>query len=353
MPQSPDGLPVPNGEMTASLLIVDDEQVNVSLLERIVRRAGYSDVRSTTDPNVVIKICRERLPDVILLDLHMPGLDGVAVMKQLAAEKFPLAPMVLILTGDVSTQAKTNALANGARDFLGKPFDIAEVLLRIRNLLELRAMHVQLMDTNQQLELKVRHRTADLEEARFDIINRLAKASEFRDDATGQHIHRVGAAAQNVARALGLPADDVEMIRHAAPLHDVGKIAIPDHVLLKPDALTHDERTVMQRHTTIGAQLLSNSRSPLLEYAREIALSHHERWDGAGYPRGLAGEEIPLTARIVALADFWDALTHARPYRVAVDPTIVRDMIIDGKGKHFDPNVVDAFMSVFPREASC
>jgi putative two-component system response regulator len=196
----------------------------------------------------------------------------------------------------------------------------------------------------------VRLRTADLEEARLDVIERLGMAAEFRDDATGQHTKRVGALSAAIAQHMGMPADAVEVIRRAAPLHDVGKIAVPDRVLLKPGPLDPAERAVMESHTGIGARLLSNSKSPILEVGCEIALGHHERWDGGGYPNRLAGNQIPATARIVAVADFFDALTHDRPYRKAVAADTVLGMIEKDTGAHFDPAVVEAFFAVGPRD---
>ncbi|MGQ0815444.1 MAG: response regulator, partial [Gemmatimonadota bacterium] len=277
----------------ASILIVDNEPANVSLLEKIVRRAGYANVRATTQPETVEALCREAMPDIVLLDLHMPGLSGFEVMQRIRNSGAGMEPLVLMLTGDTSSEVKMRALSSGAKDFIAKPFDQAEVLLRIRNLADLRMLHVQLHRQNVGLEEAVRLRTADLEEARREVIERLAMAAEFRDDATGQHTRRVGQLAARIAAAMDIEPATVELLERAAPLHDVGKIAIPDHILLKPGPLSAEEMAIMQTHTTIGARLLSNSRSPLLAMAQQIALSHHERWDGTGYPEQRAGAEIP------------------------------------------------------------
>lgn len=337
------------GETTlseASILIVDDEEPNVRLLERILDGAGYSNVESTTDPRRVLPLYIEREPDLILLDLHMPHLDGFEVMRQLK----PLIPdgtylPILVLTADVTSDAKERSLSDGARDFLTKPFDVTEVLLRVGNLLETRFLHRQLQQQNRRLEDRVRERTEELEQAHIETFERLALAAEYRDDDTGQHTRRVGRTAAVVARALGLPSSEVELIERASGLHDVGKIGVSDAILLKPERLTPVEFEVVKTHTIVGAKILSGSRSPLLRMAEEIALTHHERWDGSGYA-GLAREGIPLTGRITTVADVFDALTHRRPYK---DPWPVEKALAEiasQRGRQFDPDVVDAFLRV-------
>lgn len=318
--------------------------MNVQLLLRILTRAGYEHVSSTTDARQATEIAAREHPDIVLLDLHMPGMGGVEVMQALRDLKDWTEPYVVILTGDDTKQAKSLALSNGAKDFIAKPFDPNEVVLRIKNLVDLRRLHKALYLNNRSLEDKVRERTLELEMARVDIIDRLGMAAEFRDDATGQHTRRVGKASATIARVLGVDEDMTSMIERAAPLHDVGKIAIPDNVLLKPGPLAPAEMALMRTHTTIGARLLEGSHSQLLDLARDIALTHHERWDGSGYPQGLAGESISLPGRIVSLADFHDALSHDRPYRKRCEPGEVRSLIEAGRGRHFDPEVVDAFM---------
>ena len=331
----------------ARILIVDDQEANVFLLEGLLQRAGYTNFKSTTDSLQVMTLFGETHPDLILLDLMMPHLDGYQVMELLK----PLIPEgtylpILVLTADVNLQAKQRALAGGAKDFLTKPFDSTEVLLRIRNLLETRFLHLQLQDQNQNLEEKVRERTRELEEARIEILERLAVAAEYRDDDTGQHTRRVGQASAALAKALGLPEAQVELIRRAAPLHDAGKIGIPDPILLKPGKLTPGELKVMKTHTAIGASILSGSRFPLLQMAEEIALTHHERWDGTGYPQGLKGEAIPIEGRIVAVADAYDAMTNNRPYHKALPPEEAWEILRDGAGRQWDESVVKAFASI-------
>lgn len=328
----------------ASILIVDDQPSNVRLLEQILRREDYVDLRSTTDSAEVIDLCKQRMPDLILLDLHMPGVDGVELMQRLRAISGVDFPQILVLTGDSSAEAKARALSSGARDFLSKPFEISEVILRIHNLIDLRLLHRELREKNEELEQRVLDRTRELDEARCEVIEKLGMAAEFRDDATGQHTTRVGRSAAMLAAAFGLPAAEVELIGRAAPLHDVGKIAIPDRILLKPGPLTEAEMDIMRTHTEIGARLLSKSRSPMLAVAQQIALTHHERWDGRGYPSGVAGEDVPLAGRIVALADYFDAMCHDRPYRRRFPPDDVKMFIAEQRGRHFDPILTDIFL---------
>ena len=284
-------------------------------------------------------------PDLILLDLHMPHRDGLAVMDELNQIAEASYLPILMLTGDDTQEAKREALSRGAKDFLNKPFHSDEVLLRINTLLETRFLYLQIQSQNQILEAKVRDRTRELESAQIEIIERLARAAEFRDDNTGQHTERVGQMAALLARQVGLPDPQVSLIRRAAPLHDVGKIGIPDSILLKLGKLTPDEFALVKTHTTIGARILSGSRFTILRLAEEIAFNHHERWDGDGYA-GVAGSAIPLAGRIVAVADVFDALTQNRPYKAAWPVNDAIAEIERQRGKQFDPALVDAFLRV-------
>ena len=332
---------------TSKILIVEDEPGIIALLEFILEDAGYSNVVSTTDPRQAVDLYLGLSPDLILLDLHMPHKSGLEVMwdlRELVAESF--VP-VLMLTGDISQEAKVRALATGAKDFLQKPFDNTEVRLRIRNLLETRYLYQQLEGQNNQLEQLVRERTSQLEDAKVEILKRLALAAEFRDDQTGRHTERVGMLSGRMAEHLGLSSAEVETIRRAAPLHDVGKIGIPDSILLKPARLSQPERELMKKHTRIGARLLSNSISPILQVAEGIAETHHERADGRGY-WGISGDEIPIAGRIVAVADVFDALVHVRPYKEAWPVESARNEIRNQAGAQFDPDVVESFLMVEP-----
>ncbi|HTS87181.1 MAG TPA: HD domain-containing phosphohydrolase [Gemmatimonadales bacterium] len=331
----------------ARILVIDDEPLNLELLEAILQNAGYGAVQSTTDPRHAGRLFQEFRPDVIMLDLHMPGLDGFGVLELLRPELEADRHLpVIMLTGDSRTEVRQQALSEGARDFLVKPFDAMEVLLRLANLLETRFLHLALKDHNRQLEGMVLARTRQFDESQLEVLERLASAAEFRDDDTGRHTQRVATLAETLALATGLAPDTAALIRRAAPLHDVGKIGIPDQVLLKPGRLTQDEFAVMRTHTTIGAQILAGGQTALIQLAERIARSHHERWDGGGYPDRLAGEAIPLEARIVALADFFDALTHVRPYRPAWPLDQVMTEIDSLKGRHFDPALAEAFLKL-------
>jgi putative two-component system response regulator len=331
----------------ARILIVDDQEPNVLYLETILRKSGYKAFHSTRDPRQVLPLFIENKPDLILLDLMMPHLDGFAVMEQLK----PLIPPdsylpILVLTADISPETRRRALSSGASDFLVKPFDPTEVSLRIRNLLSAWFLHVLPQQQMVLLEEKVRERTKELEASQLEVLERLAQAAEFRDDDTGQHTQRVGRMAALLAEALGLSPDQIEIIRQAAPLHDVGKIGISDTILLKPGKLTDTEFDTIKSHAAIGARLLSHGHSSFVNIAEIIALSHHERWDGRGYPQGLKEEEIPLEGRIVAIADVFDALTHERPYKKAWPIEEALAEIERQSGKQFDPRVVEAFLQV-------
>lgn len=334
-------------EPQPSLLIVDDEPENVRLLVRILNRCGYSNVTTTTDPARVMELHSECNPDLVLLDLHMPEEDGFEVLAKLApftsgVEHLP----VVIITGDGSPEVKLRALSLGAKDFINKPFDPAEVVLRIKNLLETRVLHQKLRRHNNELETMVAARTRQLEESQVEMLERLAAAVEFRDDDTGDHTKRVGLLSARLAEAVGLDAGAVELIKLAAPLHDIGKVGISDAILLKPGRLTPEERAVMETHTIIGSKMLEKGGSELVRICERIARSHHERWNGSGYPDGLSGQAIPLEARIVGVADFLDAVTHSRPYRSGWSLGEALETIRAATGSHFDPGVVKALLSL-------
>jgi putative two-component system response regulator len=330
-----------------SLLIVDDQPENIRLLVRILNQAGYLDITTTTDPSRVAELHALSKPDIVLLDLRMPNQDGFAVLEKLAPFTFGIDRLpVVMITADDSSEVKRKALSLGAKDFVSKPFDQAEVVLRIRNLLETRFLHQQLRTQNNDLEKKVAARTRELEQSQLEMLERLATAVEFRDDDTGDHTKRVGLISGRLAEAIGLGTAAAELVRRAAPLHDIGKVGISDAILLKPGPFTPEERAIMQTHTIIGSKMLSKGRSELVRLCQRIARSHHERWDGSGYPDGLSEQGIPLEARIVAVADFFDALTHERPYRDAQSEIETLEAIYDGSGTHFDPVVVDALARI-------
>jgi len=329
----------------ARILIVDDEDANIEMLRRILTRAGLTRVESTTDSREAAALYVAHRPDLILLDLHMPHLDGLQVMDQLNEIAEASYLPILILSGDLTPEARRDALSRGAKDFVNKPFQQDELLLRIKTLLETRLLYIQIQSQNQLLEAKVRERTRELVEAQIEIIERLAIAAEFRDDNTGQHTQRVGQMSALLARQLGLPDSQVSLIARAAPLHDVGKIGVPDTILMKMGKLTRAEFEVVKQHTVIGARILSGGKFPLLRLAEEIAFSHHERWDGAGYA-GMRGTDVPLAGRIVAVADVFDALTQQRPYKPAWPVAEAIAEIDRQRERQFDPGVVEAFLRV-------
>jgi putative two-component system response regulator len=337
--------------LEARILIVDDEKANVLLLERILAEAGYTDVASTTSSGAVRDLVEEFHPDLILLDLHMPGIDGFGVMEQLQTELDPASvPPVLMLTADITREVKHRALEAGARDFLTKPLDMQEVLLRIGTILNIRFLERALREEKAHLEERVLERTKDLDEAQMETFERLALAAEFRDDDTGEHTRRVGTSAALIATEMGLPREEIDVLRRAAALHDVGKIGVPDRILLAPRKLTVEEFEVVKKHTEIGARLLSGSRSPVLAMAERVAWSHHERWDGNGYA-GLVGEDIPLVGRITTVADVFDALTHKRPYKAAWPIDQALEEMRRQRGNQFDPDALDAFLRVVDTNA--
>jgi putative two-component system response regulator len=334
----------------AQILIVDDERPNVLLLEHILRASGYANLGATTDSSQVLELCARVPPDLVVLDLDMPDPDGFEVMEQLDAWFSSRWLPVLALSADATPAAKKQALSSGAKDFLLKPLDADEVLLRIENLLEIRFLQLQVRKQSILLERHGHEQPEDMGEARIEILKRLALAAEYRDDATGEHTQRVGRTSALLAVALGLDDDEVELIRSAATLHDLGKVGIPDRILLKPGKLDPDELEVMKSHVHLGARILSGTHLPLLVVAEQVALTHHEWWDGHGYPAGMRGEAIPLAGRIVAIADVFDALTHDRPYKKDSPLEAALIQVRDLSGSQFDPRVVEAFETLDPHD---
>lgn len=336
----------PPDHAAARLLVIDDEPANLDLMRRVLTRSGYEHITCCSDPVDALARFDELAPDLVLLDLHMPVLDGFAVLEQLSA-RVPADTYLprLVITADSTGQTRRRALALGAHDFLTKPIDVVETTLRVANLLQTRALQHSLRQHNDRLELAVQERTAELAQAQHEVVVRLGRVAEFRDDDTAEHTGRVGLLAAGVARALGLPADEVDLIAAAAPLHDIGKVAIPDAVLLKPGRLTEQEFDVIRTHAAIGAQILSGGSSRLVCLAEQMAWTHHERWDGTGYPRRLAGEDIPLGGRLVAVADVFDALTNERPYKQAWPVERAVATMRAERGRHFDPQLLDLFLA--------
>ncbi len=332
----------------ARILVVDDEAVNLRLAEAMLHSDGHDCVVSVQDPHQVLAHYAQAPTDLIVLDLNMPHLDGYAVMEQLAGLNDPLLPPILVLTAQRSKDHLVRALAAGARDFVSKPFDRVELLLRVRNLLDAHLAHRRLYEQRNVLEQVVRERTKALHHSRLEVVQRLGRAAEYRDEETGNHILRMSHTAALLARAAGWTEQACELLLHAAPMHDIGKIGIPDRILLKPGKLDADEWQIMKTHAEIGAQLLDGGDSELLHLAREVALTHHERWDGSGYPQGLAGEAIPQSGRVCALADVFDALTSARPYKKPWKVEAAIELIQAESGRHFEPRLVSIFVQQVP-----
>jgi putative two-component system response regulator len=325
--------------------IVDDNDTNLMLFEQLALRVGGDiQVQTYADPVAALAACRQTMPDMIVVDYMMPGMDGhqyVEAVRQIpGAREIP----IVMATAAADRSVRQKALELGVSDFLTKPVDPSEVRVRFANLLALRRSHLQLRDRNRWLADEIRKATATVIEREQELVLRLSKAAEFRDPETGAHIVRMARYSQLIARRLGLPEEQCELLLRAAPMHDLGKLGIPDGILLKPGRLTEDEFTVMSRHPEIGHAILADSNSQLIRLGAEIALSHHEKYDGTGYPHRLAGDTIPLMGRIVAVADVFDALTSERPYKAAWPVEKARALLVENSGTHFDPACVQAFL---------
>ena len=345
-------------------MIVDDEIANVLVAKKLLSQAGYQDFETTTDSTLAINMVHTCQPDVLLLDINMPHVDGISILKQIrSVKRFRHLP-VLILTANSESGVKLKCLELGATDFLVKPIDPMELAPRVRNALLSKMHQDQLHNHAAQLEEIVRQRTRELELSRQEVIYCLARAAELRDNDTGNHVIRVGRYAGIIAKNLGMSDRYVNDIVLAAQLHDVGKIAVPDAILLKPGKLEPEEFEVIQQHVKHGRQIIKpyagqdamamrshvatgsemlRDGSSLMRLAACIAQTHHEKFDGSGYPIGLAGEDIPLEGRITAVADVYDALSSERPYKKAMPREKCFEILEDGRGSHFDPQVLDAF----------
>jgi putative two-component system response regulator len=346
------------GFADAIIMVVDDSTANLMLLTELLESQGMA-VQAFVDGRSALAAAATRPPDLILLDITMPEMDGFEVCQQLKADPALAEIPVLFLSGLAETSDKVKAFASGAVDYVTKPFQLAEILARIRTHLSLRRLRLELSQQNLRLEQLVREKVAEITDSQLATIVALAGLAESRDDDTGEHIERTRGFCRALAEQLrrGSPyaaeiSDSfIDAIDYSSALHDVGKVGIPDAILLKPGKLTPEEFGVMKTHTTIGAHALRSAhtryqRNVLLSMGIEIARSHHEKWDGSGYPHGLAGQQIPLSARIVAIADVYDALRSRRVYKPPFDHDASVRIILEGSGGHFDPVVVDAFQVV-------
>lgn len=333
---------------TERIMVVDDEPISLRLLDRMLRGQGYQDLILIDDPRDVLDLYRAARPHLILLDINMPHLDGYQVMAELKALSDPLLPPIVIMTAQHSQDYLIKALTAGARDFITKPFDCTELLMRVRNLLDAQLAYRLMHDQKRLLEDMVRERTEELRHTQLQVVQRLGMAAEYRDEETGFHILRMSHMTAHLARTIGWNDADSDLILNASPMHDIGKIGIPDAILLKPGKLDAAEWAIMKTHPNIGAGMLDGGDSDLMIMAREIALTHHEKWDGSGYPNGLAGEAIALSGRLAALADVFDALTTRRPYKNAWTIEAAVQWIRENSGKHFDPKLVEVFVRELP-----
>lgn len=333
------------------ILVVDDEERNLRLMEAILLPLGY-DIRFARDGKQAVQRAGTDRADLILLDIMMPKMDGFEAARALKADNDTRSIPIVMVTALQDVTDRVKALEAGADDFLSKPVDKTEVRARVASLLKVKAYNDHMRHYQTELESQVTERTKELKKAfdkvksvSLEAIFRLTRAAEYKDEDTGDHIQRMSNYSAVIARAMGLEDQVTETILYTAPMHDIGKIGIPDHILLKPGTLTPDEWTIMKQHTLIGARILEGSDTEALRMGEIVALTHHEKWDGTGYPRGLNGKDIPLAGRIVAIADVFDALTSKRPYKDPFSLEKSYDIIKQGRGTHFDPEVVDAFFA--------
>lgn len=330
--------------MQQKILIVDDNETRLNALASALEAVGYTDIRTATDARRALPLFREYGPDLLLLELNTQRLDGITLIQQMLSRvpDHEFVP-VIITTANPAPSLRLEALSAGARDFLPADCDPEELRLRVRNLLAQRG-EVRVRGT------RLHPGTVRLEQAEAEVAKRLAFAAEVRDYPDGSHPTRVGKVSAAIATELGLPLYDVELIRLAAPLHDIGKLALPDAILMKPGKLTPEEWDIVRSHTTQGARMLTGTESRILQAAEEIAMYHHENWDGSGYTPGLAGTEIPLAGRIVTIADVFDALLHKRSYKDAWSVPDAVAFIESQRGIKFDPEILDAFLRMVKNE---
>lgn len=340
------------GNEPPDILVVDDEQWNRELIKAMLLPEEYR-VHFAEDGEQAIKKAAEIELDAILLDLIMPKMDGFETARRLKKDECYGHIPIIVITGAIEEENRIRMLEIGVDDFLAKPINRSELLARLRTCLRIKAYQDRLLRHQEKLEDTVAERTRELKEsfdnvkkASLETIHRLTLAAEYRDEDTGDHIQRMSRMAAAIAAQMKMPEEEIETLLYATPMHDIGKIAIPDRILTKPGKLDADEWRIMKQHTTFGGRILEGSSIGFIRLGEVVALTHHERWDGTGYPKGLAGTEIPLEGRIVAIADVFDALTTKRPYKEAFSVERSFSIIEDGKGAHFDPDVVDAFFSI-------
>lgn len=339
-------------EVASRILIIDGDARSLQLMETLFKAEGYV-TETATNGEDALKFIPGFQPDLILIDTMLPGIDGFQVTGRIKLDPATKTiPIIMVGTPD-NRGSKIRALQMGAEEFLSKPIERTELWVRVRNLLRLREFSTFLLNHNRILEEQVAARTQELREAYRDTILTMVRAAEFKDEETGNHVQRISYYCRNMAEEMGLGDEFAEGIFYASPMHDIGKIAIPDAILLKPGGFTPEEWTIMKSHTTYGAKILEKGNSPYIRMGAEIALNHHERWDGGGYPNGLKGMEIPISARIMNIADIYDTLRAKRPYKPAFAHEKAMEIITVGDGRtmpgHFDPQVLAVFMGCAKR----
>jgi putative two-component system response regulator len=334
------------------ILVVDDQPQNVELLEARLVPQGYEIITAASGEEALAKLSGNQI-DLILLDVMMPGMDGFEVTRRVRQDKTHRLLPIILVTALRETEDRVKGIEAGCDDFISKPFDKVELLARVGSLLKVKEYNDLMSNYRKELESEVTMRTGELKRAlerikaaSLETIYRLSVASEYRDADTGAHIKRMSRYSAAVARGMGLDESTVENILYAAPMHDVGKIGIPDSILLKPARLDPAEWEIMKQHTVIGAKILTGSDAEFIKLGETIALNHHEKWDGNGYPNSLKGIKIPIAGRIAAIADVFDALTSRRPYKEPLSVEESLAMIRGGREKHFDPDAVDAFCAI-------
>jgi putative two-component system response regulator len=323
-----------------TVLIVDDTAENISVLFEMLKDDYH--VKAAINGELALKIVQASPPDIILLDIMMPGIDGYEVCRRLKADHTTRHIPVIFISAKMSVCDEPMGLEIGAVDYITKPISPARVQARIRT-------HLALYDQNRELDRKVLEQTVEINQTRLQIIQRLGRAAEYKDDETGMHVVRMSHYARLLGIAAGMSEVEADMLMNAAPMHDIGKIGIPDNILKKPGKLDTEEFQIMQSHAQIGADIIGEDSSELLKMAKIVALTHHEKWNGQGYPNRLKGENIPSIGRIVAIADVFDALTSERPYKAAWSVQDAVAFIEKEAGEHFDPQLVKRFVAILPQ----